>query len=261
MPLYFDLSDRGAAADPEARKFVVAQRKELAGGAVPTPPFLLMNADGKVLAAVNAYASPDQIYEAMRKVLRNHPEYDQPSEEEKKLRSPIERAQVQIDLGNYDEARKILKSVDTDEAHYLLGRLARFGRNWQEMEKQFACVKNDAFSNDILMERAYPLWFGKKFAELRDHLKGFPKSSRRYTEARYYEGLAWYHLGKKDKALEIWKSTITGCTQDPWIYRADWAYTTTKDSARGIFTTAGKRTSLLNRIGYMGRRNPDLQGP
>ncbi len=30
---------------------------------------------------------------------------------------------------------------------------------------------------------------------------------------------------------------------------------------RGGFSSAGPRDSLLNRIGYMGNKNPDLSGP
>jgi len=51
---------------------------------------------------------------------------------------------------------------------------------------------------------------------------------------------------------------IKGCPQDPWIYRADWAYCALKRKGGAMFSSSGPRTSLLNRIGYMGRKNPDL---
>ena len=57
----------------------------------------------------------------------------------------------------------------------------------------------------------------------------------------------------------MWKETIQGCSQDPWIYRADWAYTEVKDGNRKAFSAQGPKTSVLDRIGYMGRQNPDLQ--
>ncbi len=54
------------------------------------------------------------------------------------------------------------------------------------------------------------------------------------------------------------------CAQDAWIYRADWAYTNVKEGkrkGRRVFSTRGPKTSLLNRHGYVGRRNPDLDDP
>ena len=97
--------------------------------------------------------------------------------------------------------------------------------------------------------------------KLQETLAGFPLSSNRYTEARYHEGLARFHRGEKEKALDIWKSTISEAPQDRWVYRMDWAYSNVKDGSRKSFSSGGKRTSILGRIGYMGRRNPDLEGP
>jgi len=75
----------------------------------------------------------------------------------------------------------------------------------------------------------------------------------------YYAGLGLFHSGKKEEAIRLWGKTITGCSQDPWIYRCDWAYCNAKaNGGRKMFSSSGPRTSLLNRIGYMGRKNPDL---
>ena len=109
------------------------------------------------------------------------------------------------------------------------------------------------------MESAHALWANGEFKKLRQALMGFPKGSNRYTEARYHEGLALYHLKKKSEAQAIWAATIRACPQDRWVYRADWAYCQSKQKgSRMAFSSASARTSLLNRIGYMGRRNPDL---
>ena len=84
----------------------------------------------------------------------------------------------------------------------------------------------------------------------------------RYTEAMYHLGLAQHHLGKKKRAQKTWGGGIKSCSQDPWIYRADWAFTQSKEKrTSGGFSSGQKKTSLLKRIGYMGRRNPDLSGP
>ena len=76
-----------------------------------------------------------------------------------------------------------------------------------------------------------------------------------------HRGLGQFHMGEKKVARKTWGGGIKTCSQDPWVYRADWAYVNSKGRKRGGFSTAGKRNSLLNRIGYMGRRNPDLSGP
>ena len=260
IPFYFDLSNRGAAGDPLARKFVVAARRELGGFGVPTPPLLFMNTRGKVLGEVSNYASADAVLASMQKVLKDHPEYDAPTEAEKNEQSPVERARVMIDLQQYAEARKQLEQhADTADANYVLGRLARWRKDWKTMDDHFDKVDDETLADDIRMERAYRFWEGGKMEKLAAQLAGFAEKSNRFSEARYYEGLAAYHRGNEKQATEIWKSTITGCGQDPWVYRADWAYSQIKGGPRTGFSTRAKRSSLLNRIGYMGRGNPDLK--
>ena len=52
IPFYFDLSDRGFAGDPAARKFVVAARREMGGASVSTPQVLFMTPTGKVVGSM-----------------------------------------------------------------------------------------------------------------------------------------------------------------------------------------------------------------
>ena len=121
------------------------------------------------------------------------------------------------------------------------------------MEKHLASIDDEEWTDDVRMERAYPLWFARRHKELVEHLAGFPEKSNRYTEARYYEGLAHHLLGDDRRARAIWKTTLGAREHGPWIYRADWAYATLeKDPA--------KQKSLIGRIGYFGLRNPDLEG-
>ena len=109
------------------------------------------------------------------------------------------------------------------------------------------------------MERAQLQWQQGNFQELAQLVADFPQASNRYSEACYYLGLAKYHTGQKDEARDIWKDSIESLRQDRWIYRCDWAYCAlSKGSGRMTFSSSAKRTSPLNRIGYMGRRNPDL---
>ena len=259
IPFYFDLSNRGAAGDPLARKFVVAARADLGGRSVPTPPVLFMDVRGNVLGEARNYASADAVLAAMHRVLREHPEYNKPGKAERAEKSPVARANVMIDLQQYDAARKLLvKHAGTADAQYLLGRLARWHKDWDAMDEHLEKVDDKDLADDIRMERMYRHWESGDIKKLAEQLRGFPEDSNRFTEARYYEGLAMYHLGDKKAAAKIWKSTIIGCDQDPWVYRADWAYSASKDGDRRFFSAGGNRTSPLKRIGYMGRRNPDL---
>jgi tetratricopeptide (TPR) repeat protein len=260
VAFYFDLSNRGFAGDPDAREFVVKKRKELGGRGVPTPPVLFMTPDGEVVGEVSNYASEKEVLAEMLDVLKDYPEYDKATEAEKNEKSPVARARILFELQELDIARKTLAREHGSEAQYLLGRIARFQHRFKSMDEHLAMVKDKDLEDDVRMEKAYRFWKGGEFEKLRDHLADFPRSSNRYTEARYYEGLAQFHLGRKDDALQTWKSTITSCSQDPWVYRADWAYTGLKQvGGRRMFSSGGAKTSLLNRIGYMGRRNPDLK--
>lgn len=263
IPFYFDLSDRGAAGDPDARRFVVARRPELGGRSVATPPVLFMDSRGSVLGEVSNYASADEVLATMLRVLRENPELAHPSPHEEQVQDPVEKARIAMDLQELEEARRILKDAEGDRAAFLRARLARWRGDWEALEEHLRGVQDPDLADDVRMERAYPLWHAGEFARLERHLKGFPEDSNRYTEARYHLGLALYHQGRVEPAREVWKATIKGCSQDPWIYRADWAFCNTAEGAEDqrAFTSTGPRRSLLSRIGYMGRRNPDLEAP
>ena len=259
IPFYFDLANRGFAGDADARAFVVKVKPEYGGRGVPTPHVLLMTPEGKLLGSVSNYASADQVLALMRDTLENYPEFNKPSEEERKAEDPVEIAQIRIDLGDYEGAAKALARDESQMGLYLMGRLAGWRKDWIAMANFFQKVKEPKLLDDVRVELAHRYWDNGKFKRLRKLMQKVEKTSNRYTEARYYEGLALFHLGNKEEAIKLWGKTITGCSQDPWVYRCDWAYCNAKaKGGRRMFSTAGPRTSLLNRIGYMGRKNPDL---
>ena len=259
VPVFFDLSNRGFAGDPKARAFVVKAKPVLGGRGVPTPPVLFMTPDGKIVAEESNYATTEKFIERLKQVVRDNPEYMRPGKAEQELVILEDRAQVAIDLLDYARARKELVQADSPRACYLRGHLDRLDGKYDSMKKHFAKVGVGELRDDVRMESAHELWAAGKFKELRSALAKFPTKSNRFSEARYYEGLALFHLDKKTEAQALWASTIKGCPQDPWVYRADWAYCQSKSKGgRRRFSSAGARTSLLNRIGYMGRKNPDL---
>ncbi len=271
VPLYFDLSDRGVMADRDARKFVVRANKRLGGQGVPTPNLMIMTPKGKVVGEVSNYGTTRQILKGLLRALDKNRDYDQPSELEKNHTDDLMAAQIKIDLLDHEGATRILKGLAAnkkapaevhDHANYLLGRLSRMDRDWKAMAGSLKKVKSKDLADDARMEQAYRFWYEEEYEQLRDHLAQFPKGSNRFTEASYHLGLAHYHLGAKKQARKTWSRCIKSCSQDPWIYRADWAYTQSKQKGNPrAFSSSGKRSSLLNRIGYMGRGNPDLSGP
>ena len=258
VPFYFDLNSRGAAGDPAAHEFVVAAREELGGRGVPTPPVLFMDSEGNVLGEVSNYATEEQLLTAMQQVLADHPEFNEPSEDETEFGSAVERAEVLIDLQDFDAARDTLADETSDAAQYLLGRLARFDHDWDAMDAHFAQVDDESLTDDVAMEKAYHHWHDGDFDALAEQLTEISDQSSRFSEAQYYLGLAKFHGGDRDAALETWQEMITACSEDPWVYRADWAHSGVTQGNRGAFSTGGPGTAL-GRIGYMGRRNPDLE--
>ncbi|KAF0243159.1 MAG: hypothetical protein FD180_3542 [Planctomycetota bacterium] len=261
VPFYFDLSTRGAAGDADAREFVIGARAELGGSGIAPPPVMFMTPEGKILGEAGNFVTADEVLREMRRVLRENPEFDLAPAIEKDAKTPMQRAEIQFDLGDYAAVEMTLRTDKTPEAICLKAKAARFDGRWEAMEKHLSALKSGEMENDVRVERAWRLWHGKEFEKLREHLKEFPKSSPRYTEARYLEGLAVFHAGKQEDALEIWERTIRGADEDRWVYRADWAWGTLKFEGRKRFSDAPGDRTPLGRIGYLGGKNPDLQGP
>ena len=227
---------------------------------VPTPPVLFMTADGKLLGEISNYASAQQVLDKMLAVLEANPDWNQPSAEESEITEPVAKAWVLYDLVKYADAKKVLKDVPGDRAAFLRAHIARRDADWKTMDAELATIEDEALAADVRMERAHKLWHAQDDKAIEALLTDFPEDSGRYTEARYFLGLARYHQGAKDEAIAIWKTTIEACAQDPWIYRADWAYSNAKTTGKGprVYSTRGPKTSLLDRHGYMGNANPDL---
>lgn len=266
VPFYFDLSDTAAAGDPEARKFVAAKRKELRGPAVQSPTaLLLMTAEGEVAGEIRQQDTPEDIINVLLSKLDNYPEYAAPGPEEQGA-TGVALARIRLDLRDVEGARAALEGVETDEARYLRGRMFRFEAKWDAMEREFTAIEDESYADHLRMERAYRHWHDAAYEALREALAGFPDDSERFTEARYYEGLAHFHLGSADQARATWQSTITSRPQDRWIYRADWAFAhSKKDIPKGPFqtvmvssaATAATRTPL-GRSDYYSFFHPDL---
>lgn len=260
VPVCFDLLNEGAIGDPDARQFIIDARPELGNeNGVSPPPVFLMTPGGDILGEIDNWASPDEFLDEMIRVLEMNPRYNRRSSDEMNLR-PLDEARLLMDLADDEGAREILCKEEGGQARYLLGYLARLQGNWEEMESHLCKVDCADLADDVAMERSHRDWKSRNYEGILQHLHGIPTGSNRYTEARYYAGLAHYHLDRREESLRAWKEVITTSPQDPWIYRADWAYTNVAEGLRSSFSPWDKRVSLLGRIGYMGNRNPDLTG-
>ncbi len=259
--VYFDLSDDGAAGDPDARQFVTKIRRELRGNSVPPPSVLLVSAEGVIAGEADNFASTEVVYAAMRKALKDHPEFDAESAAEKAAVTPFEKARIAFELGKSKTAADWLARPETEEEWLFLAHIQRWRGKWDEVESALEHVKRDDLVDDARMERAWAHWLRGDYAALRDALTAFPADSNRATEAGYFKGLALHHLGEKKAALSTWKALAATPEEDPWVYRADWAWMTVRQSGKSSFSSGDDDRSPLGRIGYMGRDNPDLKGP
>lgn len=252
VPFYFDLFG-GHAGDAEARAVITKQRPKLAGGLTGVNPIFFVTPDGVIVDEMSAVeATHEGLVAKLLAVLAAHPDLAGPNAAEQRITDPVQRAEVLIDLFRDGEADRLLAGVDSPNAHYLRGRLAAWRSDFGAMHTQFAQLEGHAgFADDVRVESAWELWANREFEALAKQLADFPPQSPRYTEARYLEGLAHFHAGRKARARALWKATIAACGQDPWIYRMDWAWadTAAKPGAR----------SPLGRIGYLGAyRNPEV---
>ncbi len=262
MPLYFDLSDGGAAADPDARAFVIAARPALGENSVATPNALLMTPAGQVVGEIDPYLGPQEFLAKLLEIMRAQPDYARPSLQELALTDPLDRARLALDLQDLGAARQFLEKAEGAGARYLAGHVARLQRDFEGMEAEFARVDLPEYMDDLRIERAQHAWSLHDFAALAALTADFPAESERCTEALYLRGLALFHLGSKDEALAQWQEIVLQHEQDAWVYRADWAYTEVEGGpVTGMISSGGARSSPLGRIGYIGRANPDLARP
>lgn len=259
VPFFFDLNDRGAAGDAGAREFVVARKKDLGGRMVSTPPVLVCTADGEILAEIDNYASEDVVVRRLREVLAKHPEFAVPDAAEAASTEPMARARLAIDLGEYEAAVAALTAVAGDAARLMRVRAMRLAGESEGISGELDAITATDLAADVALERALLARQAGDHARVRQLLQEFPATHPRFSEARYHLGLARFHEGAVDDARTIWRELVTTAPQDRWVYRADWAYSVARQQQlQRAFATGGKST-LLGRIGYMGRRHPDLE--
>src|SRR6185503_20156036 len=115
VTFYFDLATGGAAGDKDARAFVVKMKSELSEGAIPPPDVIFATPDGKLVGSVGNYADADEVWEAMKAALKEHPEFNAESQAEKDAETPREKAEIAFDLGKFKTAAGLLADPQNEE--------------------------------------------------------------------------------------------------------------------------------------------------
>src|SRR5262245_30459757 len=244
---------------------------------VDTPPVLIMSPIGRVVAEADNDSSEDALYQALRQTLRAYPKWDQPSEEEVLIAREAEEGRIEslllaaeqfLDLGEIERTRaayeralaKMPSGPDRDRAAYGLGHALRLFGDFEEMDRAFARIEGrDSWAADLSIERAHASFSRGEFDALQRALAPFQARppTARGAEALYLLGLALFHSGDAGGAKALWRRIIETFPEDPWVNRSDWAIFDLEQGARRTFSTTDERTPL-GRIGYMGRKNPDL---
>jgi len=96
----FDLSSSGALGDPAARAFVVKAKPELGRNMVGTPPVLVMNAAGEVLAELSNYGSTREMLALLTRTLAENPKFNAYTECKQGNRARISSADSRVSLLN-----------------------------------------------------------------------------------------------------------------------------------------------------------------
>jgi len=213
--------------------------------------------DGELVSEMEMGLSADKTLATMLSALEKHPEYNQPSEIEQKY-SPFQKAIAAMELRDFDAAKEVLKDSKRESAYLLLARIARYEKNWSEMDKLLENVTSNRRSDDAMMERAHGYWQRREFEKLKEATSEITSDSNRYSESRYYLGLAHYHLGDRDAALKAWRDHVENTPADNWVYQSDYAHSGVLNPDPTAGGGGADPTSVLGRIGYLGASSSDL---
>jgi TolA-binding protein len=255
----------------------------LAGAEVHHTPLLVFTPAGELLLQIASDTGEDALLADLQRLLAEHPEFDEPSAEERAWRHRAEngeRAAARelalnaLARGRLDEAIGELAALvellpagrEHDSAAYWLGRAHRLRGDPVAMEAAFAGIGDpSALTVELRLERAQHLRAAGRHAELRDLLAAHdlvessdgsasPRGPRT-TEALYLLALAHFELGDRERAEALWRALVQRYPEDGWVRRADWAVFELGTRGR---TGPDDARSMLGRA-YSGRPHPDLR--
>jgi hypothetical protein len=261
------MTETGVAHDPKAREFfreLYPEQHDVQE--TLNPHIVFVTPEGESLGELHGYSHPDTAVARLLGLIESHPDLTRPRPDELDGQSPVERAEVLIDLMRLDEVDAALEGVDSDRARYLRAHAARLRGDDAALAEHLSALAGTELEPDAKLEAAWGLFRRRDFPALQRQVTGFPATHPRHDEALYLEGLAMYHQGRKQKAREHWESMIGSCALSPWVYRADWAYycttfeiTRKDDDAEERHMDSFGAFTPLNRHGYGYRQHPDLK--
>jgi len=254
VPFYFCFRKGTNGYDADAAAIYNEGLKDDADFKAGLPAVVLYTPDGrKALKSIprEVQFDKDKFFEALRDAVREHPEYDAPSPEEKRLLAAAEAsprdAAAQYLAGEAREKAaapsaelygKAIAAAPESEwaarAHLRLATMARHGRAWDEAERRLNSAERinaaDRFkiADDIAMERAHRLLAGQKHAsalEILDAAIRASPASNRMGELRFYAGVANFFLAKRDWAHYHWWWVLENLPEDHHVLRCSVALT------------------------------------
>ena len=252
VPFFYNVGKGGCGYDADAAKFIHEFTSEFEGNAVAPPPIFLASPESKLLGQLDNFVHQDEFFSGLLKVLRENPEFNKPTDEEKAALDAGESknasvaqlqaaARINEELGEYKDALRLYAAIvesaglaaeDSVSATLALARIERYSKNWKLAEvwldfldKKWSNPKSRPTTLDaeLAMERAYSLLAAKNYDAARKLLvvaiKADPTHDR-VPEMHYYAGLASYKLKRKEWANFHWGWVMVNAPDDRHYMRA-----------------------------------------
>ena len=224
---FFNTSGLGCGEDAEAKAFVEGKLEN------PYAYFSAFLPDGTYLRSTEIYADKDDVFEFLRELLEEFPDYAVATQEE---RAVLERgedaaatgprlwsaARLREALGEYGAARVLLDRItDSEERRAelnpetltdtwrLRARMARHQRDWEQLEAVLTHAESELedFTADALAERCHR-WLATEdyeplITEVGDFLETDPRTSR-LAELHFALGVAHWFQEDVPRASYHW---------------------------------------------------------
>ncbi|MCR9247676.1 MAG: hypothetical protein NXI31_21835 [bacterium] len=224
VPFFFNRGGPGKGRDAKASAFVDGQTEN------PWAYFAAFSPDGRILGETELYADKDAVFEWLRELLADHPEYAKaPAGEAETAPS---RGALLEELGDYDGALAAYAATAGEPAVRLAARLgelriARYRADWPrhaELEEGMRGGEHaEAAAVDLELERGRRMLAEKNYTAARDllqpltqHAAGHP----RLAEVHFYAGVACWFDDDRDWAKLHWCWVVENLPEDRLQRRA-----------------------------------------